>query len=145
MLNNNLMSAQQGFSFVRISLKIAEKNSFCFVFSLSCICSFSFIFNSSFSCTFILQLVPTNVPLPATGYFFYYSLLGNDVTTEVFHDLLSPSFPAERASVRLSGHLDLVRQFFASQPGLEVRIVLFAVCCGCDSGRHSEVKHTEFS
>lgn len=76
----------------------------------------------------LVQLVPTNINLPSSGYFFYYSLLGNDVTTEVFSDLLNPSFPAERASIRLAGHLEVIRQFFSCQPGLELHL-----CCGDQS------------
>ena len=70
------------------------------------------------------QLIPTNIPLPATGYFFYYSLLGNDVTNEVFYDLLNPTFPAERASVRLKSSVDALKQFFNSQPGIEVLLLV---------------------
>ena len=69
---------------------------------------------------FVLQLIPTSIPLPSSGFFFYYSLLGNDVTNETFTDLLNPTFPAERASVRLRSGVDALRAFFASQPGLEV-------------------------
>ena len=62
------------------------------------------------------------MPLPpnANGYFFYYSLLGNDVTNEAFHDLLNPNFPAERASVRMRSSVDALRLFFQHQPGIEV-------------------------
>ena len=68
----------------------------------------------------MLQLIPTDIPLPATGFFFYYSLLGNDVTNEVFYDLLNPAFPAERASVQLRSSITALTQFFANQPGLQV-------------------------
>ncbi len=66
------------------------------------------------------QLIPTSIPLPSSGFFFYYSLLGNDVTNESFFDLLNPTFPAERASVRLRSSADALRMFFSSQPGIEV-------------------------
>ena len=69
---------------------------------------------------FNFQLIPTNIPLPTSGFFFYYSLLGNDVTNEAFFDLLNPTFPAERASVRLRSNVDVLRAFFSSQPGIEV-------------------------
>lgn len=75
----------------------------------------------------LLQLIPSNIQLPSTGYYFYYSVLGNDITNEVFHDLLNPTFPAERASVRLSATLEALRQFFNSQPGLQVTRVKLTV------------------
>ncbi|KAK2186531.1 hypothetical protein NP493_197g03000 [Ridgeia piscesae] len=31
----------------------------------------------------LLQLIPTTIPLPSTGFFFYYSMFGNDVTNEL--------------------------------------------------------------
>ncbi|KAK2164709.1 hypothetical protein LSH36_60g08013, partial [Paralvinella palmiformis] len=80
------------------------------------------------------QLVPTTIPLPPTGFFFYYTLFGNDVTNEVFHDLLAPSFPAERASVRLRSSVEALQQFFASQPGLQIHL-----CCGDQSLGNSEI------
>ncbi|KAK7486793.1 hypothetical protein BaRGS_00021940 [Batillaria attramentaria] len=68
-----------------------------------------------------VQLVPTSsaLPLASGGFFFYYSLLGNDVTNEAFSDLLSPAFPAERASVRIRSNVDALRLFFNHQPGLQ--------------------------
>ena len=72
----------------------------------------------------IFQLIPTNIPLPDTGFFFYYSLLGNDVTNEIFKDLMNPNFPAERASVRVRSTVETLRHFFSSQPGLEVGLPL---------------------
>ncbi|KAF3851534.1 hypothetical protein F7725_013306 [Dissostichus mawsoni] len=49
------------------------------------------------------QLIPSTLKLSAegSGFFFYYSLLGNDITSEPFHNLLSPDFEPERASVYL--------------------------------------------
>lgn len=69
-----------------------------------------------------LQLIPSSQPLPstATGYFFYFSLLGNDVTNETFQDLINPNFPAERASVRIRSSVDAFRIFLANQPGVQV-------------------------
>ncbi|XP_064607964.1 centrosomal protein of 120 kDa-like isoform X3 [Liolophura sinensis] len=82
------------------------------------------------------QLIPTTMPLPAStnGYFFYYSLFGNDVTNESFSDLLNPSFPAERASVRIRSSVDMLRSFFSSQPGVQ-----FHLCCGDQSLGSCEV------
>ena len=64
--------------------------------------------------------MPTSVPLASSEFFFYYSLLGNDVTNESFNDLVNPNFAAERASVRIRSSTEALRDFFASQPGLEV-------------------------
>ncbi|XP_076443605.1 centrosomal protein of 120 kDa-like isoform X2 [Babylonia areolata] len=82
------------------------------------------------------QLVPSSMPLPAasSGFFFYYSLLGNDVTNETFSDLLSPAFPAERASVRIRSSVDALRAFFSHQPGLQIHL-----CCGDQSLGSCEV------
>ncbi|KAL8561303.1 hypothetical protein ACOMHN_047158 [Nucella lapillus] len=82
------------------------------------------------------QLVPSTTPLPAvsSGFYFYYSLLGNDVTNESFSDLLSPAFPAERASVRVRSSVDALRLFFAHQPGLQIHL-----CCGDQSLGSCEV------
>ncbi|XP_070175091.1 centrosomal protein of 120 kDa-like isoform X2 [Littorina saxatilis] len=82
------------------------------------------------------QLVPSSMPLPAasSGFFFYYSLLGNDVTNETFPDLVNPSFPAERASVRVRSSVDALRMFFTRQPGLQIHL-----CCGDQSLGSCEV------
>lgn len=82
------------------------------------------------------QLIPSTQSLPpdASGYFFYFSLLGNDVTNEVFHDLINPNFPAERASVRVRTSVEALRQFFTHQPGIQVHL-----CCGEQSLGSCEV------
>ena len=76
--------------------------------------------------TFDSQLIPSTFTLSdpnlGGGFYFYYSLLSNDVTNEVFQDLLQPNFPAERASVRISSNLEVLKAFFAQHPGLEVKI-----------------------
>ena len=66
------------------------------------------------------QLIPTNIALPSSGYFFYYSVLGNDVTNDVFYDIIHPNFPPERASVRVRSSVEALRAFLVSQPGIEV-------------------------
>ncbi|RMX45248.1 hypothetical protein pdam_00000823 [Pocillopora damicornis] len=80
----------------------------------------------------LAKLVPSSFALPdpnlGGGFYFYYSLLSNDVTNEVFHDLLQPNFPAERASVRIRSNLELLRTFFTQHSGLEVYL-----CCGDQS------------
>ena len=45
----------------------------------------------------------TTPVLPNASYYFYYSFLGNDITTQKFLQLTSPDFPAERVSIKLVG------------------------------------------
>ncbi|XP_064619737.1 centrosomal protein of 120 kDa-like isoform X2 [Lineus longissimus] len=82
------------------------------------------------------QLIPASQPLPLSGngYFFYYSLLGNDITNETFFDLLNPNFPPERASVKVKSNSDFLRAFFEQQPGIQVHL-----CCGDQSLGSCEV------
>ncbi|XP_076104445.1 centrosomal protein of 120 kDa-like isoform X2 [Mytilus galloprovincialis] len=84
----------------------------------------------------LAQLIPSTHPLPsvATGYFFYFSLLGNDVTNETFQDLINPNFPAERASVKIKSSVDALRIFLSSQPGVQVHL-----CCGDQSLGNCEI------
>ncbi|XP_048731906.2 centrosomal protein of 120 kDa-like [Ostrea edulis] len=84
----------------------------------------------------LTQLIPSSQPLPVTasGYFFYFSLLGNDVTNETFHDLINPNFPAERASVKIRSNVDTLRAFFSCQPGIQIHL-----CCGEQSLGSSEI------
>ena len=49
--------------------------------------------------------------------YFYYSLLGNDITSELF---APPTFPAERASIRINSRKDLLSLLFAAQQEVEV-------------------------
>ncbi|XP_015753947.1 PREDICTED: centrosomal protein of 120 kDa-like [Acropora digitifera] len=80
----------------------------------------------------LAKLIPSTFTLPDPrmngGFYFYYSLLSNDVTNEMFYDLLQPNFPAERASVRINSTLDQLRTFFAQHSGLEIHL-----CCGDQS------------
>ncbi|KAH6596952.1 hypothetical protein BASA50_003774 [Batrachochytrium salamandrivorans] len=60
-----------------------------------------------------LLLLPDNPPSPSNptnnlGYYFYYSFMGNDIMTSRFYDLQTPSFSAERVSIRFrSSHSDI--------------------------------------
>lgn len=83
--------------------------------------NYNFVF-----CYTSLQLIPSAQPLPANanGYFFYFSLLGNDVTNETFQDMINPNFPAERASVRIQSSIEVLRLFFSHQPGVQVGLRL---------------------
>lgn len=70
------------------------------------------------------QLIPSTMKLSAgaSEFFFYYSLLGNDITSEPFHNLLSPDFEPERASVRIRSSKQVLQSFLSQQPSLQVRI-----------------------
>lgn len=85
-----------------------------------------FVFTIFHVITISSQLIPSTFTLSdpnlGGGFYFYYSLLSNDVTNEVFQDLLQPNFPAERASVRINSNLDILKAFFAQHVGLEVHI-----------------------
>ncbi|KAK3096594.1 hypothetical protein FSP39_001548 [Pinctada imbricata] len=77
----------------------------------------------------LAQLIPSTAHLPETSdYFFYFSLLGNDITNEPFKDLMNPNFPAERASVRIKSNVNTLLLFFSHQPGIQVHL-----CCGDQS------------
>jgi centrosomal protein CEP120 len=54
-------------------------------------------------------------------FFFYYSLLGNDVTNEPFSDLINPNFEPERASVRIRSSVEILRVYLALHSKLQVR------------------------
>ncbi|XP_028269192.1 centrosomal protein of 120 kDa isoform X2 [Parambassis ranga] len=73
------------------------------------------------------QLIPSTMKLSAEGseFFFYYSLLGNDITSEPFHSLLSPDFEPERASVRIRSSKPVLQAFLSQQPSLQIHL-----CCG---------------
>ncbi|TKS78172.1 Centrosomal protein of 120 kDa [Collichthys lucidus] len=73
------------------------------------------------------QLIPSTMKLSAEGseFFFYYSLLSNDITSEPFHNLLSPDFEPERASVRIRSSKQILQTFLSQQPSLQIHL-----CCG---------------
>lgn len=72
--------------------------------------------------SFLPQLIPSTMKLSAEGseFFFYYTLLGNDITSEPFRNLLSPDFEPERASVRIRSSKQVLQTFLAQQPCLQV-------------------------
>ncbi|XP_034780574.2 centrosomal protein of 120 kDa isoform X4 [Acipenser ruthenus] len=76
------------------------------------------------------QLIPCTMKLPEERpeFFFYYTLLGNDVTNEPFTDLINPNFEPERASVKIRSSIDVLRVFLAAQPNLQIHL-----CCGDQS------------
>uniref|UniRef100_UPI0037E9579E centrosomal protein of 120 kDa n=1 Tax=Semicossyphus pulcher TaxID=241346 RepID=UPI0037E9579E len=88
------------------------------------------------------QLIPSTMKLSAEGseFFFYYSLLGNDITSEPFHNLLSPDFEPERASVRIRSSKQILQTFLAQQPSLEIHL-----CCGNHSLGSTDVSLSALS
>lgn len=77
--------------------------------------------------TELQQLIPSDQKLALEGsdFFFYYSLLGNDVTSDAFSSLLSPAFHPERASVRLRTNKHLLQTFLLQENPLQIHL-----CCG---------------
>ncbi|XP_071013436.1 centrosomal protein of 120 kDa [Oncorhynchus clarkii lewisi] len=82
------------------------------------------------------QLIPSTMKLVGEGseFFFYYTLLGNDITSEPFQNLISPSFEPERASVRIRSSDPVLLAFLSLQPSLQVHL-----CCGNHSLGSTEV------
>ncbi|XP_014808931.1 PREDICTED: centrosomal protein of 120 kDa isoform X1 [Calidris pugnax] len=82
------------------------------------------------------QLVPSTMKLPERQpeFFFYYSLLGNDVTNEPFTDLINPNFEPERASVRIRSTADVLQSYFCAQSKLQIHL-----CCGDQSLGSTEI------
>ncbi|XP_075267411.1 centrosomal protein of 120 kDa isoform X2 [Opisthocomus hoazin] len=82
------------------------------------------------------QLVPSTMKLPERQpeFFFYYSLLGNDVTNEPFTDLMKPNFEPERASVRIRSTADVLQVYLCAQSKLQIHL-----CCGDQSLGSTEI------
>ncbi|NWR67802.1 CE120 protein, partial [Bucorvus abyssinicus] len=82
------------------------------------------------------QLVPSTMKLPERQpeFFFYYSLLGNDVTNEPFTDLINPNFEPERASVRIRSTADVIQVYLCAQSKLQIHL-----CCGDQSLGSTEI------
>ncbi|XP_036081485.1 centrosomal protein of 120 kDa isoform X2 [Rousettus aegyptiacus] len=85
------------------------------------------------------QLIPCTMKLPERQpeFFFYYSLLGNDVTNEPFNDLINPNFEPERASVRICSNVEILRVYLALQSKLQIHL-----CCGDQSLGSTEIPLT---
>ncbi|XP_058395371.1 centrosomal protein of 120 kDa isoform X2 [Diceros bicornis minor] len=85
------------------------------------------------------QLIPCTMKLPERQpeFFFYYSLLGNDVTNEPFNDLINPNFEPERASVRIRSSIQILRVYLALQSKLQIHL-----CCGDQSLGSTEIPLT---
>ncbi|XP_028661076.1 centrosomal protein of 120 kDa [Erpetoichthys calabaricus] len=76
------------------------------------------------------QLIPSTTKLPdeRPEFFFYYTLLGNDVTNKPFTDLINCDFKPERASVKIRSSPEVLRVYFSAQPNLQIYL-----CCGDQS------------
>ncbi|KFV49074.1 Centrosomal protein of 120 kDa, partial [Gavia stellata] len=84
-----------------------------------------------------LELVfPSTMKLPERQpeFFFYYTLLGNDVTNEPFTDLINPNFEPERASVRIRSTADVLQVYLCAQSKLQIHL-----CCGDQSLGSTEI------
>ncbi|XP_027461400.2 centrosomal protein of 120 kDa isoform X4 [Zalophus californianus] len=103
-------------------------------------CTDSFIMSVTIAfATQLEQLIPCTMKLPERQpeFFFYYSLLGNDVTNEPFNDLINPNFEPERASVRIRSSIEILRVYLALQSKLQIHL-----CCGDQSLGSTEVPLT---
>lgn len=68
-----------------------------------------------------LQVIPSDVNIKLQDrFYFFYKLLGNDVSSEPFQDVINPSFAAERASVRILSNMATLKMFFQRNPSLKV-------------------------
>uniref|UniRef100_A0A5F8HFB6 Centrosomal protein of 120 kDa n=1 Tax=Monodelphis domestica TaxID=13616 RepID=A0A5F8HFB6_MONDO len=85
------------------------------------------------------QLIPCTMKLPERQpeFFFYYSLLGNDVTNEPFSDLMNPDFEPERASVRIRSSIEVLRIYLSFHSKLQIHL-----CCGDQSLGSTEIPLT---
>ncbi|XP_074238201.1 centrosomal protein of 120 kDa isoform X1 [Saimiri boliviensis] len=103
-------------------------------------CTDSFIMSVTIAfATQLEQLIPCTMKLPERQpeFFFYYSLLGNDVTNEPFDDLINPNFEPERASVRIRSSVEVLRVYLALQSKLQIHL-----CCGDQSLGSTEIPLT---
>uniref|UniRef100_H2ZX34 Centrosomal protein of 120 kDa n=1 Tax=Latimeria chalumnae TaxID=7897 RepID=H2ZX34_LATCH len=100
-------------------------------------CSDIFILSVTIAfATQLEQLIPSTMKLPEERpeFFFYYTLLGNDVTNEPFTDLLNPNFEPERASVKIRSSTEVLRAYLNAQSNLQIHL-----CCGDQSLGSTEV------
>lgn len=100
-------------------------------------CTDSFILSVTIAfATQLEQLIPCTMKLPERQpeFFFYYSLLGNDVTNEPFSDLINPNFEPERASVRIRSSVEILRVYLALHSKLQIHL-----CCGDQSLGSTEI------
>uniref|UniRef100_A0A8C6SJJ0 Centrosomal protein 120 n=1 Tax=Neogobius melanostomus TaxID=47308 RepID=A0A8C6SJJ0_9GOBI len=92
------------------------------------LCSEMFVLSVTVAfATKLQQLIPCDQRLAEEGsdFFFYYSLLGNDITSEPFHSLLTPVFEPERASVRIRSNKQVLQRYLSHENSLQIYL-----CCG---------------
>ncbi|KAK7933345.1 hypothetical protein WMY93_004241 [Mugilogobius chulae] len=92
------------------------------------LCSDMFVLSVTVAfATKLQQLIPSDLKLSSEGsdFYFYYTLLGNDITSEPFHSLLTPAFEPERASVRIRSSKQVLQRFLRQESCLQIHL-----CCG---------------
>lgn len=67
-------------------------------------------------------------PVAGSPWYFYYSLLGNDITSEPFH---SDTFRPERASVRVKTTRELLGTLLSAQEDVQVCVCVSVCICAC--------------
>ena len=71
----------------------------------------------------LAKLIPSSFVVPdGQGFYFQYSLFGNNVSSDIFSDLLQPNFSPERASVRINSQLQVIRVFLENFPGIKITL-----------------------
>lgn len=69
----------------------------------------------------LLKLIPSDFNLTQKGSFFFsYSLMGNQIISDTFKDILASDIAAERASVRLHTTFDILKVFMSNQKPIEI-------------------------
>lgn len=68
----------------------------------------------------LLQLSSPLETASNSSFYFYYSFLGNEITTQKFYNLSQPNFPAERVSIRLKASPADLQTFMAESGKLIV-------------------------
>ena len=98
-------------------------------------------------CSLFLQLIPSSFVVPdGQGFYFQYSLFGNNVSSDIFSDLLQPNFSPERASVRINSQLHVIRVFLQNFPGIKVstctnlKVLTFYLIIYCHSFDVSRIR-----
>eukprot|EP00795_Rhopilema_esculentum_P005989 gene5989-11355_t len=77
----------------------------------------------------LTKVIPSDRQLnQQDGFYFFYKLLGNEVTSEPFHDVINANFAAERASVRLFSNFLTLKKLLSRDSSIE-----FHFCCGKSS------------
>ena len=138
-LENDNVSAQSGFkaseapprpveaSENKIAAVLNEREAFFQVGPSRSMCEMFIVSVTLGSAFHLEQLIYGDKALPSihSGFFFYYSLFGSDITNDAFHNLLSPEITPERASIRVRSTLESLKSYFMQESELKVHL-----CCG---------------